>query len=52
MAVDNYNLTFYDHLDEQIKECGLNVRGKDIIDLVDGYIAEGYGQSTEKELST
>ena len=49
---------FYEHIDETIHEVGLSegyegrppVHSRDIIDIIEGYIGQGYGLSTDEEL--
>lgn len=42
---------FYQHLDDQLKEIGLDkYRSHDLVNIVDGFKGLGYGLSTNKEL--
>ena len=42
---------FYDHLDHCLSEVGITeVKGRDIVDFVDGYKGRGYALSTQEEL--
>ena len=50
MCVCDTSSYFYDHIDEDLKQAGLNVVARDIIDVIDGYKGEGYGISTNEEL--
>ena len=50
IAVSDYTKRFHDEIDRELKECGLNVKSSDIIDIIDDYIGMGYGKSTEEEL--
>ena len=50
VAVSDNNLYFYDHIDQELKECGLKVKAREIIDVIDDYVGDGYAKSTEEEL--
>lgn len=51
VAVSDNKLYFYDHIDQELKECGLKVKAREIIDVIDDYVGNGYAKSTEEELS-
>ena len=42
--------SIYEKVNKHIKDGGLDVRAEDIIDVIDGYQAEGYGVSTQHDL--
>jgi len=49
---DNANY-FYDHVDETLEGIGMGdkVKSTEILDVVDGYKGQGYGLTTDKDLS-
>ena len=49
---DNANY-FYDHVGETLEAIGMGdkVKSTDILDVVDGYKGQGYGLTTDEDLS-
>ena len=49
---DNANY-FYDHVGETLEAVGMGdkVKSTDILDVVDGYKGQGYGLTTDEDLS-
>ena len=42
--------TVHTHINEMIEKVGLCVKSEDIIDLIEGHVAPGYGQYTDEQL--
>ena len=44
---------FYEHINEMLHEVGLTEQvAEDLVDIIDGYKGEGYGQSTPEDRGT
>ena len=41
---------FYNKINEDLRNWGIDVRAEDIIDIIDGYKGGGYGVSTQQQL--
>ena len=53
MIVGNRPNYFYEHVSETLEAVGIGdkVKSSDILDVVDGYKGQGYGLTTDKDLS-